>query len=105
MTKYQFGAFLLIVAGVQLVLAVKIASLSKRKSSEQSTQIQVEIDRLDTLSKRISVVSRVAVLVFLCVGYFSESPMCLVGPESTVGLALQRKFKSSSDQKRELPEN
>ncbi len=71
MTKYQFGAFLLIVAGVQLVLAVKIASLSKRKSSEQSTQIQVEIDRLDTLSKRISVVSLVAVLVFLCVGYFS----------------------------------
>ena len=71
MTKYQFGAFLLIVAGMQLVLAVKIASLSKRKSSEQSTQIQVEIDRLDTLSKRISVVSLVAVLVFLCVGYFS----------------------------------
>ena len=71
MTKYQFGAFLLIVAGVQLVLAVKIASLSKRKSSEQSTQIQVEIDRLDTLSKRISVMSLVAVLVFLCVGYFS----------------------------------
>ena len=71
MTKYQFGAFLLIVAGVQLVLAVKIASLSNRKSSEQSTQIQVEIDRLDTLSKRISVVSLVAVLVFLCVGYFS----------------------------------
>ena len=71
MTKYQFGAFLLIVAGVQLVLAVKIASLSKRKSSEQSTQIQVEIDRLDTLSKRISVVSLVAEHVFLCVGYFS----------------------------------
>ena len=71
MTKYQFGAFLLIVAGVQLVLAVKIAKLSKRKSSEQSTQLQVEIDRLDKLSKRIQVVCLGAVLVFLCIGYFS----------------------------------
>ena len=71
MTKYQFGAFLLIVAGVQLVLAVKTARLSKRQSSEQSTQLQVEIDRLNTLSKRIQVVSLGSLLVFLCIGYFS----------------------------------
>ena len=65
MSKYQFGAFLLIVAGVQLVLAVKVARLSKRKSSEQSTKLQVEIDRLDKLSKRVQVVCLGAVLVFV----------------------------------------
>ena len=70
MTKYQLGALLLIFAGVQLVFAMNIARLSKRKSSAQSVELDKEIARLNTWSKRVQVVGLGIALVVLGIGYF-----------------------------------
>ena len=71
MTKYQVAIILLIFAVVQLVMAVKIARLSKRKSSEKSAQLDVEIVRLNAISKRIQVAAFSALLVWLGIQYFA----------------------------------
>ncbi|MCT6721618.1 hypothetical protein [Acidovorax sp. K2F] len=71
MTKYQVAIILLIFAVVQLVMAAKIARLSKRKYSENSAQLDVEIDRVNAISKRIQVVAFSALLVWLGIQYFA----------------------------------
>ncbi|WP_369641700.1 hypothetical protein [Acidovorax sp. A79] len=71
MTRYQVAIVLLIFAVVQSILAVKIAKLSKRRSSQKSAQLDVEINRLNAISKRIQVAACSALLVWLAIQYFA----------------------------------
>ncbi len=71
MSKYLFGMILLFAAGVQLYLAMKIARLNKRKSSENADSIDAEIKRLNYLSKCIQVGCLGGVLIVLYVRHLS----------------------------------
>jgi hypothetical protein len=69
MSKYQFGMILLLAAGMQFFLAMKIARLNRRKSSDNADSIDAEIKRLNRFSKCIQLGCPGGVLMALYVGY------------------------------------